>query len=64
MLSTKNIPWLRRFVQIPFGGRTPFTAEVWFVNRTIPLDIMWGTADPIQLLDPKYNVMLPIRAYG
>lgn len=63
-LSTENIPILSKLVNIPFGGKSPFTAEVWFVNKTIPLDVKWGTADPIQLQDPKYNIMLPVRAFG
>ena len=63
-LSTENIPILKEFLKLPFGGRTPFTAEVWFVNKTTPLDVKWGTTDPIQVQDPKYNVMLPVRAFG
>lgn len=63
-LNTENIPILSTLVNIPFGGKSPFTAEVWFVNKTIPLDVKWGTSDPIQLQDPKYNIMLPIRAFG
>lgn len=49
---------------MPFGGKSPFTAEVWYVNRTINLDVKWGTPDPIQLLDPKYQIMVPVRAFG
>lgn len=63
-LSTENIPILSKLVNIPFGGKSPFTAEVWFVNKSIPLDVKWGTSDPIQLQDPKYNIMLPVRAFG
>ncbi|MBI3817228.1 MAG: SPFH domain-containing protein [Planctomycetes bacterium] len=63
-LTTENIPLLTSIVKIPFGGKSPFKAEVWFVNRTIPLDVRWGTADPIQLLDPKSRVMIPVRAFG
>ncbi len=63
-LSTENIPIISKLVNIPFGNRSPFTAEVWFVNRSIPLDVKWGTSEPIQLLDPKYNIMLPVRALG
>ncbi|MBI2190881.1 MAG: SPFH domain-containing protein [Planctomycetes bacterium] len=63
-LSTENLPVLRELFKLPFGGRTPFSAEVWFVNRTIPLDVKWGTSDPIQLQDPKYRVMLPVRSFG
>ena len=63
-LSSKNLPVLEKLFKAPFGGKTPFTAEVWFVNRSIPLDVKWGTATPIQLLDPKFNIMLPVRAFG
>ncbi|MBQ0028642.1 MAG: SPFH domain-containing protein [Lachnospiraceae bacterium] len=64
MLQTENLPILRTLVNIPFGGRTPFSAEVYFINTTVRLDINWGTSDPIQLIDPKYFVKLRIRAFG
>lgn len=63
-LETKNIPFLKKLVNIPFGGDSPFTAEVWFVNKVFNLDVKWGTPTPIQILDSKYNVMLPVRAHG
>lgn len=63
-LSTENIPLLRQIIGIPFGGKTPFAAEAWYVNRVTNLDVLWGTPDPIQLQDPKYQVMVPIRAFG
>jgi len=63
-LSTENIPLLRRLIGIPFGGKSPFTAEVWYINRATNLDIRWGTPDPIQLQDPKYQIMVPVRAFG
>ena len=63
-LSTENIPLIRGLINAPFGGRTPFTAEVWFVNRATNLDIRWGTPDPIQLQDPKFGIAIPVRAFG
>jgi membrane protease subunit (stomatin/prohibitin family) len=63
-LSTQNLPILKTLVNLPFGGRTPFSAEVYFLNTTVRLDINWGTPDPIQLIDPKYYVKLRIRAFG
>ena len=63
-LATENLPLLQTLVNLPFGGRTPFSAEVYFVNTTVRLDVMWGTIDPIQLIDPKYYVKLRIRAFG
>ncbi len=63
-LETANIPVLNEMVKIPFGGKSPFSAEVWFVNKATSLDIKWGTRTPIQIQDPKYNVFIPLRAYG
>jgi len=63
-LSTENLPILNKLIKLPFGGRTPFSAEIYFLNVTVRLDINWGTTDPIQLIDPKYYVKLRIRAFG
>lgn len=63
-LDTANIPILSKLVKIPFGGRSPFSAEIWFVNKAFSLDIKWGTTSPIQLQDPKYGVFVPVRAFG
>ena len=64
VLDTQNIPLLRHLIKIPFGGQTPYSAEVWFVQKTTPLNLLWGTQDPVQLLDPRFNVPVPIRCYG
>ncbi len=63
-LDTANIPLLSKIINIPFGGRSPFTAEVWYVNKAVAMDIKWGTQTPIQLQDPKYQVFVPVRAHG
>lgn len=63
-LQTANIPFLNKIVNLPFGGRSPFTAEVWYINKVNSLDIKWGTATPIQLQDPKYKVFVPLRSFG
>ncbi|MBI3288943.1 MAG: SPFH domain-containing protein [Elusimicrobia bacterium] len=63
-LRTANIPLLRGLVKAPFGGETPFAAEIYYVNRNVNLDVKWGTNSPIPVLDPKFNVFLPVRAFG
>lgn len=63
-LETANIPVLSKLINLPFGGRSPFSAEIWYVNKINMLDVKWGTPTPIQLQDPKYNVFVPIRAFG
>jgi membrane protease subunit (stomatin/prohibitin family) len=63
-LKTANLPLLRSLVEAPFGGQTPFAAEVYFVNKAVHLDVKWGTTSPIPLLDPVYKVALPVRGFG
>lgn len=63
-ISSENIPILGALVNLPFGGESPFKAEVWFVNHVSKLDLPWGTPQPIQIEDPKYNIIVPIRAHG
>lgn len=63
-LRSENIPLLNRIINLPFGSQSPFQAEVWFVNLINILDNKWGTQNPIQLEDPKYKIIIPVRAFG
>lgn len=63
-LDAANIPILGALINLPFGGKTPFTAEVWYVNKTVKRDLKWGTPAPIQLVDPKYSIPVSVRAFG
>lgn len=48
-LDTKNIPILNKIINLPFGGKSPFKAEVWYINKGYYLDIKWGTPTPVQI---------------
>ena len=63
-LTSGNIPILHKLINIPFGGDSPFQAEVWYINLISKLDNKWGTQTPIQLEDPKYGIVVPVRAFG
>ena len=63
-LHSGNLPLLNKLVNLPFGGKTPFTAEVYYINKTSRLDMNWGTQNPFQLEDPKYGLILSIRSHG
>lgn len=63
ILNTENLPILRNLFGIPFGGKNPFTAEVWFVNKLIPLNLDW-TTDSMMYHDPDYQTMVPLLAKG
>ena len=63
-LTTKNIPILSKLINLPFGGNSPFTAEVWFVNKINSLNIKWGTPTAISLFDSFLMVDVKVRSFG
>lgn len=64
-LETKNFPFLTKMVSgLSTNHKTPYTAEVWFIQKSVPLDMKWGTSDPVLVEDSKYHIALPIRAFG
>lgn len=62
-LNTENLPILRSLFGIPFGGKNPFTAEIWFVNKIQVFNIDWHAGN-IKNHDAEYNAMVPIYAAG
>ena len=64
VLDTANYPVLTSIIKVVTGGVTPFPAEVWFISKAFNLNIKWGTSGAIQVEDPKYHIMLPVRAFG
>ncbi len=63
-LTTLNLPILNKLVNFAFGGKTPFTAEIYFINTTVNLDMKWGTTTPIPIEDAKYGLILNVSARG
>src|SRR5215213_8374438 len=62
-LNTNNLPLLTGIVKVPFGGATPFTAEVYFVSLREFTDLRWGTAQPVVFRDTDFG-MIRLRAFG
>ncbi len=62
-LNTENLPVLRSLFGIPFGGKNPFTAEVWFVNKVQSFNIPWRVGS-IPTHDIDYNTHIPLRSSG
>ena len=54
-LSTANLPVLSSVIGLATSGRTPFTAEVYFVNQKDLPQVGWGTNPPIVLETPGYG---------
>ena len=51
-ITTANIPLLVDLVGVAFSGRTPFTAEIYFVSMREFVDQKWGTPQPIIVRNP------------
>jgi membrane protease subunit (stomatin/prohibitin family) len=51
-LSVANLPILSGLVGLATGGRTPFTADLYFINLKDMPQIGWGTNPPIPLETP------------
>jgi membrane protease subunit (stomatin/prohibitin family) len=62
-LATLNLPLLGRIIGAPFGGTSPFRADVYFVNRKVFTDLKWGTKEPVLFRDVDF-AMVRLRAFG
>jgi membrane protease subunit (stomatin/prohibitin family) len=62
-LATQNLPLITGLLSMPFGGTSPFQAEVYFVNQKVFTNLHWGTAEPILFRDAEFS-MVRLRAYG
>ncbi len=51
-ITTANVPLLTNLLGQAFGGRTPFTAEVYYVSMREFPDRKWGTPQPIIVRNP------------
>ena len=64
VLETENIPLLRKIINIPTGGESPFHCEVFFINKTEQMAIRWGTDSKVQYVEPTFGFPLAIGASG
>jgi len=62
-LSTKNLPFLSKLVGLVYGGDTPFSAEVYFVNKTVSMDAKFGLM-PFNMVEPTFKVPIPVSCRG
>jgi membrane protease subunit (stomatin/prohibitin family) len=62
-LTSKNLPILTKVLSLPWGFKSPFRAEVFFVNRKVFINQKWGTKDPVAFKDSKLG-LVRLRAFG
>jgi membrane protease subunit (stomatin/prohibitin family) len=56
-LTTLNIPILVNYLKIPFGSKSPFRAEVVFVNVKDYVDIRWDSPKPLAFRDSQLGTV-------
>lgn len=62
-LTTGNIPLLTRLIGLPFGGTSPFRADVYYVAKKAFTGMKWGTREPVVFRDAELS-MVRLRANG
>ena len=63
-LETKNIPLLRKIINIHTGGQSPFHCQIYFVNKTVQMALKWGTDSKIRFIEPSFGIPVEIGACG
>jgi membrane protease subunit (stomatin/prohibitin family) len=56
-LTTLNVPILVNYLKIPFGSKSPFRAEVVFVNIKDYVDIRWDSPKPLAFRDSQLGTV-------
>lgn len=62
-LTTQNLPILTKILSLPWGFKSPFRAEVYFVNLKVFTNMRWGTKDPVAFKDRELG-LIRLRAFG
>lgn len=62
-LSSKNLPILDKLIGMPFGGETPFKAEVYYLNKSVVMDSRFELS-AFNMLEPNFRIPVPVTARG
>ena len=62
-LKSSNLPILTQLLSLPYGFKSPFFADVFFVNTKQFTNQKWGTSNPITMRDKEFGT-IRIRGYG
>ena len=63
-LKTENTPELTKVYNLPDDVKSPFHAEVYFINHAVQMGFKWGTDSRVRFIEPKTGLPLDIGASG
>lgn len=64
VLSTQNIPLLRKLIELPTGGVSTFSCKVYFVNLVEAMNLKWGLSSKVSYMEPVYQIPVSIGMRG
>src|SRR3972149_7285885 len=62
-LTSLNLPILTRLLSLPWGMKSPFRCEVYFLNHKVFTQLRWGTTHPVAFRDRELG-LVRLRAFG
>jgi membrane protease subunit (stomatin/prohibitin family) len=62
-LSTQNLPILTKVLGLPFGFKSPFRVEIYFVNMKVFTHLKWRTREPVAFKDRQLGIVR-LRGFG
>ena len=62
-ITTQNFPVLTNLLSFPYGFKSPFHADVYYVNRKVFINLKWGTKQPITYRDSEFGI-ISLRSFG
>ena len=63
-LKTDNHPFFTTLVRLRQGFESEHKLQIYFFRRTQVVDVPWGTATPILVVDPVYKVPVELGVHG
>jgi membrane protease subunit (stomatin/prohibitin family) len=63
-LSTENYPFISRLRNAFTGGISTFNCVVYFVNKTLSMQVNWGTKAPMTVWDDMIAQSVKITSFG
>ncbi len=63
-LNTANYPFIEKLQKVVSGGTSPYSCQIYFIDKAHKLELLWGTDSPIQMRDAEYNFAVGVRARG
>ncbi len=68
VLSTENYPFIGRLRNARTGGISVFNCVIYFVKKSLSIEVKWGTSNPVEVLAriPSSNdkIKVDIQAHG